>query len=275
MAKRNEKKAETTAIAPVEQGGELAELNSFFLEDAGAGTENIGAGDVALPFLQIIQKGSPQVDDGHAKYIPEARPGMVLNTVTNELYDGREKGIEVIACGYVRNLVRWKPRDSGGGFVSQYPVDDPIQQRASVNEKRQLVLPGGDLLIDTANFFVLRDTIEGVEQSIIAMTSTNLKVARRWNSLIVGRTVEINGRKIKPPMFGQRYRLTTVRQEKDGNTWYIWAVEFLGLVDNVAVYQAAKKFYEAVAKGQVKAVPQQPAEHEDGDAPVSNKDVPF
>jgi hypothetical protein len=34
---------------------------------------------------------------GDASYIPEAKAGMIFNTVTSELYDG-QAGIKVVPC---------------------------------------------------------------------------------------------------------------------------------------------------------------------------------
>ena len=59
---------------------------------SGAGLENIGSQDVALPFLKILSQLSPQVTAGDSKYIANARPGMIYNTVSDQLYDGA-KGI--------------------------------------------------------------------------------------------------------------------------------------------------------------------------------------
>ena len=50
--------------------------------------------DMALPFVRILGQLSPQVTDGDAKYIDGAKPGMIYNTVTSELFDGK-KGIKV------------------------------------------------------------------------------------------------------------------------------------------------------------------------------------
>ena len=46
--------------------------------------------DLALPFVRILGQLSPQVTMGDAKYIESAKPGMIYNTVTSELYDGKK-----------------------------------------------------------------------------------------------------------------------------------------------------------------------------------------
>ena len=80
------------------QSGSLA----LFGDDASKGFENMTQQDLALPFVRILGQLSPQVTQGDAKYIEGARPGMIYNTVTNDLFDGK-KGIKVIPCYYKKD----------------------------------------------------------------------------------------------------------------------------------------------------------------------------
>ena len=61
---------------------------SLFGNDLSKGFENMTQDDLALPFIRILGQLSPQVTQGDAKYIEGAKPGMIYNTVTSELYDG-------------------------------------------------------------------------------------------------------------------------------------------------------------------------------------------
>jgi hypothetical protein len=76
---------------------------------SGAGLENIGSQDVALPFLKILSQLSPQVTAGDSKYIANARPGMIYNTVSDQLYDG-PAGIRVVPCFYKLEYLEWRDR---------------------------------------------------------------------------------------------------------------------------------------------------------------------
>ena len=51
--------------------------------------------DLALPFLKVLGQLSPECNKRDAKHVKGAEPGMIINTVTNEVYDG-EKGIDVV-----------------------------------------------------------------------------------------------------------------------------------------------------------------------------------
>ena len=76
---------------------------ALFGDDLQQGFENMTQEDMALPFVRILGQLSPQVTDGDAKFIDGAKPGMIYNTVTSELFDGK-KGIKVIPCYYKKDL---------------------------------------------------------------------------------------------------------------------------------------------------------------------------
>ena len=73
-----------------EKAGALS--SNIFEADANAGSQNISQEDLALPFLKVLGQLSPEVNKKNSKYVQGAEPGMISNTVTNELYDG-EKGL--------------------------------------------------------------------------------------------------------------------------------------------------------------------------------------
>jgi hypothetical protein len=79
---------------------------------ADKGFEQMGAKDLALPFLKVLGQLSPQVTQGDPAFIPEARPGMIFNSVTQDLFDG-QKGIEVVPCYYKLEYLEWPDRQEG------------------------------------------------------------------------------------------------------------------------------------------------------------------
>ena len=60
---------------------------SAFMEDAGSGLENIGAEDVTIPRLKILQAMSPEVNKHDGKYVKGATTGDIINTVNSTLYN--------------------------------------------------------------------------------------------------------------------------------------------------------------------------------------------
>ena len=84
-------------ITKRENAGALS--TNLFEADADKGSQNITQDDLALPFLKVLGQLSPEVNKRNGKYVEGAEPGMILNTVTNEIYDG-SKGIEVLPVYY-------------------------------------------------------------------------------------------------------------------------------------------------------------------------------
>jgi len=77
-----------TNVAVRDTAGALS--SNLFEVDANKGSQNIAQDDLALPFLKVLSHLSPEVNKQHAKYQKGAEPGMIVNTVTNELRDGAE-----------------------------------------------------------------------------------------------------------------------------------------------------------------------------------------
>ena len=113
-------------ITKRDQAGALAE--SIFEADAGQGISNIKQDDLALPFLKVLGQLSPECNKRDAKYVEGAEPGMIINTVTNEVFDG-VKGIDVLPVYYKRQYIEWQDRgESQGAPVHIYEAGDDIPQ---------------------------------------------------------------------------------------------------------------------------------------------------
>jgi hypothetical protein len=54
-----------------------------------------------------------------------------------------------------------------------------------------------------------------------------------------------------PPMYSQRYVLTTSGESNDKGKWYGWEVAHIGAVTSKEVYEAARKFSQSIAAGSV------------------------
>ena len=84
-----------------------------FEADAGQGL-NMTQEDLALPFLKVLGQLSPECNKRDAKHVEGAEPGMIINTVTNEIYDG-VKGIDVVPVHYKRQYIEWQDRGESQG----------------------------------------------------------------------------------------------------------------------------------------------------------------
>ena len=221
---------------------------NLFEADAGQGL-NMTQEDLALPFLKVLGQLSPECNKRDAKHVEGAEPGMIINTVTNEIYDG-VKGIDVVPVHYKRQYIEWQDRgESQGAPVKIYEAGDdlPSTTRDKFNKDR---LANGNYLDNTASHFVLTlgDT---PSTALISMKSTQLKVSRKWNSLMMGIKLQGKNGLFTPPTYSHIYNLSTVQMSNDKGTWFGWEVEKMGPVEDKNIYGMAKSFAQSVGKDEV------------------------
>ena len=239
--------------------------SNMFEADAAAGSQNIKQEDLALPFLKVLGQLSPEVNKRNSKYVQGAEPGMIINTVSNELYDG-EKGINVVPVFYKRQYIEWQDRgESKGAPVNIYDAGDDIPKttRDKGNKDR---LANGNYLENTVSHFVIL-LGKTPTTALISMKATQLKISRKWNSMMMGIKMQGKNGLFTPPTYSHIYKLRTVQQSNDKGTWFGWDVSKVGPITDKGIYQIAKGFSNNVAKGAVIA--------KHGDSPESKSEAPF
>ena len=237
-------------VAKRENAGPLA--TNVFEADANAGSQNITQEDLALPFLKVLGQLSPEINKQNAKFISGAEPGMIVNSVTKELYNGN-KGINVIPVHYERQYVEWQDRgQSGNAPVAIHSADSDIVSTTTRDKSWKDRLPNGNYLENTANHFVI---LMGKSPStaLISMKATQLKVSRKWNSMMMGIKLQGKNGLFTPPTYSHIYNLKTVRMSNDKGQWFGWDVTKVGPVKDNAVYAIAKQFAGRVSKGEIVA----------------------
>ena len=228
-------------------------LATFDMEaDAAQGAQNISQEGLALPFLKILGQLSPEVNKRDGKYVEGAEPGKIINTVTNQLYDK----VSVIPCHYKRQYVEWQDRGtSTGAPVAIHDADSDIISQTTRGKDYKDRLPNGNYLENTASHFVLIDG-ENPETALISMKSTQLKVSRKWNSMMMGIKMQGKNGLFTPPTYSHIYNLSTVQMSNDKGTWFGWDVSKAGPIANKDMYDMAKNFAISVGKGEVEAKPE-------------------
>lgn len=239
--------------SPQSVAGQALALANRFEKAAGKGLENTDVKDYAIPFMQILQTNSPQVNPSEGAYIPVAKPGMIINTVTNKCYTN----IRTIPCLYTFKIVEWKPRTAGGGFVKQWDREDAPTDY-EINDKGRAQRKCGTELIDTGYYYCLIDDPDEPEpyQAVIGMASTQLRKSRAWNSRMKAlRLPSSNGQgTFNPPTFSHEYKLSTVPQKNDKGSWYGWEIGAGVPVREDAIFDMAEQFAEAARGMNVKPV---------------------
>ena len=226
--------------------------SNMFEEDAAKGLGKIGQEDLALPFLKILGQLSPEVNKRDGKYVEGAEPGMIYNSVSGDLYDG-VKGIDVIPCFYKLEYIEWKDRGEGPGApVAIYDSSSDIMSKTKPDANYKDRLPNGNYIEKTASHFVII-TGDSPSTALIAMKSTQLKISRKWNSMMSGIKLKGKNGLYTPASFSHIYKLKTTQMSNDKGTWFGWEVSKIGPITDASVYQQAKSFSESISKGAVKA----------------------
>lgn len=260
----NEKKKpkDEQAVATTKAGAVVTTDADFdYSAYAGQGFEGQTRDDYAVPFLGILQTNSPLVESSAT-----ARPGMLVNTVTQDIYDSK-KGIAFIPVDTQHVVVEWKPRELGGGFVAMHQLDNELVVRAKAEQEfgKYKTVKGDEKsndLIETFYVYGLLVNEDGSsEQMIIAFSSTKIKAYKRW--MTKARTIQValpDGRRVNPPLFAHKYRITTVSEKNAKGSFHNFNIEFdadeavkcrLGTTD--PLFQDAVSFFSLLKDGKIKA----------------------
>lgn len=255
MAKTESK---TTDVAVKEQNTAMAEYGAY-ADYAGAGFENQTSDDYSIPFLQILQALSPQLQENDS-----LRQGMILNTVTGEVWDGK-KGIAFVPATTQHVYVEWKPRDAGGGFVGIHEVNSDLvaHAKAASSEYGKYNTPDGNELIETFYVYgIALDDDGNASEAVLAFSSTKIKKYKGW--MTKAKTIQIplpDGRRIPAPLFAHRYRLKTVSEKNNKGQFFNWdAITFDGenaqqarLLPDDPLFQSAVNIKSMIEQGKARA----------------------
>jgi hypothetical protein len=262
---------------PAEIGSTAITEEDFNALYADAGKDAFESQDVALPFIQILQALSPQVDESDGAYVPGAKPGMFINTATNEMWDGKE-GIDYIPVKYERRYTEWTPRNKGGGLVKDWGTDSSKLDSCHRDDATgRDVTPEGTEVIGTGTFYgllVLPD--KPPVRGVMGMQATQFKKARKWNALITSHQIKRpdgNGY-FTPAMFARVYHVTSVKESNDQGNWFGFKVDVKGdtlrAPNGKDLYLMAREFRALIDKGVVEVAP--PPQREAGSSGGSSID---
>ncbi len=192
-----------------------------------AGQQGVGQGDmsmddIAIPRLQILQQMSPQLDQDEAEYIEGAKAGMILNTASGEIYDGKE-GFEAVIVHFRNTKNEWGLRESGGGFIADHGSNYNIAELCTRDDKNRDINKDGNQIVNTNEYFVYMLKDGDITPAILSMQSTMLKVSKKLNFVIDKLKIDDGkGGKVSAPIFAKSYIFKTVKTSNEQGSWFIW-----------------------------------------------------
>ena len=227
-------------------------LDDIF-ETAGDGS-SYDSSELQIPFIRIAQAMSPQLNKKKPEYIEGCSQGDIYNTVTGQYWDG-EEGIVIIPCFQTTKYLEFIPRDQGGGFKGEIPVNNPIITKAK-REGSKEILPNGNELVKSDQHYCLVVEEDGSFQpAVVDMKSSQLKISRRWKTQITIQKVKHpkTGELVRPAVYATMWRLTTTEESNEQGTWNNYTILKEALVSNRDLLMEAKAFKESIMAGEVKA----------------------
>lgn len=183
------------------------------------GYADLNKDTMAIPFIRIVQALSAQRKKNNPSYNPEAEEGMIVNSVTNELYD---TPLRFVVGKFERLFIEWKP--NRGGFVGAHApesIENNPRYALVQNEKGGFDLIDQEtrnVLVDTYMYYVLLPDHMEEGVCIIAMSMTQLKIAKRLNRMLM--TTVIPGTQQKALPHFMIWNFETAEVTKDQNSWY-------------------------------------------------------
>lgn len=198
----------------------------------GIGNENIGAGDVEIPQLKLLQAMSPEVQKGTDGYVEGAEPGMIFNTLSRKASDF----VNLINLGMTKECSVFRSREFGGGGSGSYIGAFPTRVIAEAYLTENGLAINEYDISDTAKHLVvvLDDKGEVESEAQIYMSSTKLRTSNKWNSELL---------MTKMDRYASVWRLGTERLSNSKGTWSNFTIAFAGWCPP-ALLEYAKNAYD-------------------------------
>lgn len=245
-----------------------------FSGDAGKGMEGATQESFAIPFLSLLQKNSPQVDESSGVALPNAKQGMFFENVTGRLIDPKGTGHYFVPCAYRRVFLRWGPRGAGGGFKGELLPEEVAKLRS----EGKIVELDGRLYFPTADGEINKDKCDrvgdhrnhygllvdekggGWTQALVSLTSTQIKKSKALMSALASVKLRGAAGEYTPATWANRIRFSSVPEQNDKGSWMGWRMEVDGQITRADLYQAGRAFNEAVRRGGVEVKYEEPME---------------
>lgn len=200
------------------------------------GSEEVGAEDLVIPRVDLIQGLSKVRKKTDPNYIEGAEEGMFYNVVTRYLYGEK---VNVVPVYFQKQYLLWRDADLGGGFGGAHHSHAEAEGARQAQEN-----PEEWEVVDTPTHYCLVLHDDGsTEEAVVSLAKTKAKASRYLNSL-----VRING----GPRFSRVYQLKGVpEQNSKGQDYYSVQVANVGYVSK-ELFDQASRLYETIKNGGVR-----------------------
>ena len=232
-----------------------------------AGFEGTTINDLSIPFINVLQSNSPEVED---QLIDGAKSGDLVNSVTKEIL---KQPVVVIPVFKEAAIVEWVPRNKGGGLADRHEMDSEVWKEAIKKNDGSRIPPkdaegkripfkseAGNDLVETYYVYCLILDAESMQTEgycVLSFSSTKIKVHKDWMTAMYTQ-------KGRPPIFANRCKISTTKQKNESGSYYNYKISPMaetwreslinpGTEDGLALLKEAKEFADMIEQGLARA----------------------
>lgn len=209
-------------------GGKTDVVPAHLQTEAPVGNENVSSNDMTVPRLNLLQALSDE-----CRTVDGAKPGLLYNTVTGELFES----VNLINLFFKKEYAIFKKRKLGGGLEGNFDSLEAAQAHLdSLSHKEDYDI------VDTDKHFclLLDEDGEPASPAVLYMSSSKLKVSKSWNTDIALRCKNAD-------RFAGVWRVSAREEVNRRNeAYYNLDIEFIGWAPE-PLYLEAKKLYRGFA----------------------------
>lgn len=213
---------QTKAIAQFDYGDDAVPVGQV-----GKGFEGQTNADVSIPFIRLLQPGSPQVA---GQTIDGVQAGMYLHSVSQKLWTNKTGGMLWVFSFTRHEYIQWRPIDHGGGFVARFEPEDPVVLKAKEKAKfgeyfidnEGRTGKDGDELSETFTTFgvALDEEEQLLGMACLPFKSSGIKTYRNCMTQLRAHTSLGPTGKMQTPLYAHVNRFTSEFKQKDKNSWW-------------------------------------------------------
>lgn len=202
-------------------------------EYVGRGSEAVTTNDLAIPRLKLLQMINDEVQPGHPKQVEGAQAGMIMNSVTEELYTS----MFVINLSFTKKFVVWRTRKTGGGMVGTY---DSQEEALEALAEQGLAEKDHEIKENPTHLVLLLDD-EGNPKGVamLDMPGVKVKKSKVWNTRINDEEKQGN------PRFGCVWQLGVVSESNNSGNYFNYDVTLVAHAPD-DLYDQAVAIYDGL-----------------------------
>ncbi|MFT6841379.1 MAG: hypothetical protein ACJASR_000139 [Psychroserpens sp.] len=234
MTKNNEivKKEEVMDLASFKID---SSLQAQVLADSEGYDDGMGADELEIPRIKIVQALTKEVIKSSPKYIEGLDAGDTLNTLTKEIVKGGEPLYFVPSI----RKISYIEFSQDNKLINHFGSDSSVYDATAENDKgKRITASGSEIQKTQENFIQVIDIKNGT--SMPALFSARMYKMKAFNSTI---------RFSKVVEYAKVFKLVTKAESKDDNYWFGFDIsvvnDTLALPFGKEIYDSAKKFNES------------------------------